>query len=307
MSLVGKLASVKPTDEEKAEAKKFIATAKAKASKMGSMVYWLKCEKQAGDDEADVALSSRGEIRSQYLEAYLVHMLRQKAGKVTVTKVAENLNEEFTDTVPMSLEIMDRELGADKAEHWRSSGQLKFQADSVTGSTDPKFVEWLVPKTWLRKVDRDGLKHHVANEAEADADTGAECDHTADVAEVKVEQLSPEEQEKRQIEDLKSSAKIHLRRFQDYLTEAKEIETRCGTNRYAATLLEDAKGQVTRLTKLVKLLDQLVTKTNFPEKELPNMLVSIGKLAGGQKEIVSWAGKLGVVTKAKRTAAGTKK
>ena len=43
---------------------------------------------------------------------------------------------------------MDRELGTAKGELWRTV--LKGMPDSLTGRTEPEYLEYPVPKNWER-------------------------------------------------------------------------------------------------------------------------------------------------------------
>ena len=70
-----------------------------------------------------------------------------------------------------SKEIMDRELGAVKAEGWRVAGKLPTRADPITGKSCEYFLEWGVPSEWQQWTDGD--KSEVVHNTEG----GATDDH----------------------------------------------------------------------------------------------------------------------------------
>ena len=56
----------------------------------------------------------------------------------------------------------DQYLLSQKKKHWRESGKLPWGKDSLTGSTDPECIEWLVPITWERMSEGDFQKVKLA-------------------------------------------------------------------------------------------------------------------------------------------------
>ena len=88
------LSAVRPTEAEFLEARSIISQAggqaggrpadketakKREMSCMASMVHWLK--QNADELGAQAALSSRGEDRRRYLEAWMVHAAREKKAR----------------------------------------------------------------------------------------------------------------------------------------------------------------------------------------------------------------------------------
>ena len=105
----------------------------------------------------DGAICSRGDVRQRYLESYLVHQMReQEASSEIVSSHTSSLKHNLHQDVHWwSKEKMNLEIGGEKAEHWRQSGLIPSQPDSVTGSNEENHKEWGVPQNWARMTMAD--------------------------------------------------------------------------------------------------------------------------------------------------------
>ena len=156
------------SDDEIAEAKRVLAGVDKKGHRaaMAKMSHWLK---QNSKENAE-AIESRGSERAAFLEKILVQEMRDKsAKKVQIneksTRVSRRKNAEIHE---WTAEKMDAELGAKKGKFLRESGKIASQPCSVTGSTDPDVIEWLVPVNWRTTVnfDDDLAKIEISNGAQ---------------------------------------------------------------------------------------------------------------------------------------------
>ena len=121
-----RLTSLKPTDQEIADAKAILdkASEKDRKSRMSSMVSFLK----ANPDPQ--ATSSRGEVRQEFLMKFMVHQLRSKdaAKRITTGHTVSRTEAAGCLFTWMSKETMDKKPGEFKAKHWRESGKLKVHS-----------------------------------------------------------------------------------------------------------------------------------------------------------------------------------
>ena len=162
---------VKPTAEEMAAARAILSSAdpKQKRSIQNSMAAFLKSN--IAVDGNQVALDSRGDVRCEYIEKYLVYQHRKKASVAKTTSESSNVRQTHSDYVHWSFEQMEKEIGAKKAKHWVESNLLKWRPDRVTGNTEIEFREYMIPIDWTRNTDEDAEKLSIQGEAQAsDAD-----------------------------------------------------------------------------------------------------------------------------------------
>ena len=78
---------------------------------------------------------SRGDTRKKYLEAFLVHSLRNRSTTKLSTQEKKVVHGEqnFTDSNWWAKEKMDLELGGHKAEALRASKKLDTRPCRITG------------------------------------------------------------------------------------------------------------------------------------------------------------------------------
>lgn len=304
-----KLSSVKPSPEELAKAKAILTSvdSKAKKSKMASMAHYLK-EHPGLNDEVT---KSRGLDKQQYLENFLVHQLRLKQA----TKQSENSHEVVSKSSQhqkvrwLSEEVMDREIGATKAAHWRASGKLASRADSVTGSTEAAFVEWACPEDWDEWMKGETNSYAIKTNAEADEDdhillkeaTGRGSSSTTSEVEVKAEEKTAEEKLEDRARQLVNDPRPTLRKFQDYKLECERLVELANGVKYADGIAQDASKLIPKVGKLLKLLTTMSTKPETVKlSEVKDVVKSDDILSAQYLEIRDWGEKFGLIAKGKK-------
>ena len=60
-----------------------------------------------------------------------------------------------------------KEIGDDKFEHWKDAKKIDNRPNSMTGSTDPKVVEWALPCEWVDAVDQGTVGINIQAEGKA--------------------------------------------------------------------------------------------------------------------------------------------
>ena len=98
----------------------------------------------------DDQVSKGNRFSEPFLLSFLGHQARCVAVKKNLVsdKAFTSTKSKFTDVERMSEEKMDRELGTAKGKLWRTV--LKGMPDSLTGRTEPEYLEYPVPKNWER-------------------------------------------------------------------------------------------------------------------------------------------------------------
>ena len=141
------------TAEERQNAKSTIAGMddKKKRSSLASMAHFLK----SNPDE--LCAMSRGEVRSQYHEAMIIHFLRTKnaAKDLNIDKSFSSSKKKFVDLLWWSAFTMCKELGKSKGLNIISSNRLPTRPCFVTGSNHPDHREYGYPKDWERMTEED--------------------------------------------------------------------------------------------------------------------------------------------------------
>jgi len=190
-----RLADIQPTAEELEAAKKILAGgSKVQRSKMQCMATWVKANL---GENANVQ-ASRGEQRQQYLQAYLVHMMRQKGSSSSSSnsRTVSHSKQDHEDVWWWSKFTMDKKMGPVKAESWRQV--LKWRPDAVCGKDDEDHREYPVPRHWSRMTTEDLKAMQLTSTSDA---TAEDMDNLISVimgdAEVKIkeEPKTPEEVE----------------------------------------------------------------------------------------------------------------
>ena len=141
------LKGVAPSKAELEAAKKILAASqpgsKEHKSKMNSFSSWLK----ANGKENEEATSSRGDDRQRWLEMFMIHSMRSKAGQkkqVVTQKKIEEGEVKHRETMEWSREQMEKELGANKAAKWIASGLLPKGCCPLTQSWDEDLIVYSV-------------------------------------------------------------------------------------------------------------------------------------------------------------------
>ena len=93
------------------------------------------------------AISSRGHERQRWLEMFLVHNMRSRAGQkkqVQTQKKIEEADVTHREVWEWSREQMEKELGANKASKWIASGLHPKACCPLTQSWDEDLVVYSV-------------------------------------------------------------------------------------------------------------------------------------------------------------------
>ena len=165
------------------------------------------------------------------------------------------------------------ELGATKAEALRDSGKLDKVPCSVTGSTAPELVEWLVPVKWQSFCEEDykRLRLQVKTDAteedkaaiEQMATQSADANGSVDVSgvPVKVEGMKAIDQIKKHVSEFKEKSIEVLRRCQDMVVQAKKAENNAPqcADKFAKMLLADIVPHTKKLSKVCGILEKLAS------------------------------------------------
>ena len=261
------LKTLGPTKEEVAEAKALLKSFSPKEhrSRMACMTAWLSNPANAQPDAE--ALQSRGDSRKRFLEAWLVHQMRNsKAKKTTVnSKVTQDSTTKFNDEMWMNAEMMDDKFGKKKGSKLRAAKAFEERPCPFTGSEDDDMKEYQINWKWVRKLEQEANVASVNTEGEATEDDlkileSSQKDPAEAAAKkeqeamVKIEKLSKQEQDRVDFEQFKLALPIHQRKFQDYDLESRQLMSFLKEKKYTAELQEMLKRQQTRLAKVIALL-----------------------------------------------------
>ena len=263
------LKTLGPTKDEVAEAKALLKSFNPKEhrSKMASMTAWLSNPANAQPDEE--ALKSRGDDRKRFLEAWLIHQMRNSKAKKTMlnSKVTADSKTNYNDEVWMNAEMMDDKFGKKKGSKMRSAKVLEVRPCPFTGSEDDDMIEYQINWKWVRKLVSEGNTASVNTEGEATEDDlkileSPQKDPSEEDAKkeqeankpIKQEKLSKQEQDFADFQQFKAALPTHLRKFQDYDLETRQLMSFLKEKKYTGELQEMLKRQQTRLAKVIALL-----------------------------------------------------
>ena len=304
-SQAAKLSDVAPTAAELAEAKRILQNSTVKRSKYGCLANFLK----ANPDEA--AQMSKGEQRAMYLERFLVHQMRTKAGTSTATSShsVSSSQKKGIQWTWISMEKMDTHHGPMKAQHWRDSKKLTRRPDCLTGSEKEEHKEWKVPEHWESMTEDDLTKLLVENSGEA---TQEDVDNLnsasfknegatggAAVPEVKEENESELVKLQRKLEDLKKNPRTQFDKFTTMSIEAKTILTNAersptSTKMHAAALITDLTKHIPKVARISKLLEKMLTEA-VDDEGLPKLLNQIDEAKEMHTTVLTWAGRFSLL------------
>jgi hypothetical protein len=229
-----------------------------------------------------LASAAKGaEAKKPFLEKFLVFQMRE-ANKKTVTAEKTFVSHEnrYIDRVWMSQEVMDRKVGASKAQKWRASGKIPSRCDSVTLSMDPDDIEWGVPKEWQRFMDGESNTATLAGKAAATKEDGEMFgvemeDSTTNVDDshltIKVEPKTAVDEWREKVEDFNRDKKHELLKMQGMQLEMKQIHAKMSNaeNAYLTKIIEDVSNHVNVLSELVVVLERYNVVTIIDEQGLP--------------------------------------
>jgi hypothetical protein len=282
-----------------------VSSDKAQKSKMASMAAWLKTN---GGENCE-AVTSRGDQRRKYLEAFLVHDLRSRTKTKTIetVKTKSTTDDDVQDHYWWSQEQMDKELGPEKSADWRTSQKLATRPDMLTGKDVDPFREYKVPRHMTRHAIGDHSSHSfkstgVADEQylalffDMDADGATQQESVA----IKVEPKSTDDILAEQVKALKMDPKPAYRKIQDYMMQAKEIFHKCDDIPYAEKLGQDCGKHITKLKGIIKILDQMIAGQEYDDKQLPKLIKAIELADLQHMSIEKWSVKFGLMQAGKK-------
>ena len=136
-----KLSHIKLTEAEIDAARTILQAADTK--NMNSLKTGLKAFIAANPDDQ---LSKENRFNEPFLLSFIGHQARCSSVQNTLVsdKATTSTKSKFTDVERMSEERMDTVLGKAKGALWRTV--LTGMPDSLTGRTEPEYLEYPVPK-----------------------------------------------------------------------------------------------------------------------------------------------------------------
>jgi hypothetical protein len=152
------------TDDERKTIRELMGEPNSKdyKSKMACFAHYCKLypDKEVQD--------SRGQIRLNYCMIWMTHNMRRKnATKSLNTERAVEIKQKKGLKLNwMSEEVMNREIGTDKAIMWREKKLVPSRGDRFTGSMDKKYIEYGVPFEWQEMTEEDLKRIVLITEAE---------------------------------------------------------------------------------------------------------------------------------------------
>lgn len=260
------LSLVEPTKEEIAEARKILKEASGKdvRSKMATMSAWLQT---GGKKDNEHVKSTRGDERKKYLENFLVHTMRSKAKVKSTTnaKTISQTEQNFDDEEWLCAEQLEVKFGARKAAILKT--MLKeTQPCSLTGDNSEDMKEYKVTSAWKRKLHDSSTIFGLSSAGEATEDdmklmddlsaqsSGLGSGNAPPQIQVKTEPKTKAELEEQAFKELQQNIAVHLRRFQDYDLEVRQLSKFLLTVKFSESLIEGLKQHQVRLTKMMTML-----------------------------------------------------
>ena len=311
-----KISEISLTNDEIEAARKILQAADTK--KMNSLKQGLKAFLTANPDEK---VNKDNKYSEEFLMKFVSHQSRcaEAQKKVCAKKTVERVNAKMTDVIRMGVEKMNTELGTEKAKLWRTV--LKPMPDSLTGRTDPEYLEYAVPVHWERMTQAE-LKQFVletsgdASREDVEAASlvqgpdmellGAASSSTGiDPVTVKVEPADAKEQEKaallKRAAELKENLPSLCRDFQDKLLDAKLIMTKAKAraDQYHVEFRSDLESFVKKLTSTKNILERMHSEDANPA-EIPKLLSQMETMKNKYKQVEEFAMKNGYKEETKK-------
>ena len=129
------LSSVSPTGEEWVSAMLDLLKSPQRTRAVGtSMMQWLNSNLALGDNYQ--AAESRGEDRRELLVKFNTLQQRARNNYCIPKKIASVSRERIEEVFTWNNEIMDKVMGAQRAQALRDSGQIEWKPCPITGSTE---------------------------------------------------------------------------------------------------------------------------------------------------------------------------
>jgi hypothetical protein len=290
-----KLADVAPTASELAEARKVMQDGKVAKSKMACMSAWLKANGAGNDDVKE----SRGDKRKEYLDAWLVHMMRSKltTNSTAVITTTSDHDEDIEHVYWWSQETMDKELGEQKSKLWRESGKLTPRPDPLTSNTDDPYKEFPVPRSMTRHAKGNGTLVNVKSEGTGDeADINMLSQHATTPVDIKTEKETTIGIMEGKVTAMKADPKPTYRKMNEFMLEAKELSVKIIGVKYSDNLAADNIKHISKLKSIINIVDKMIQGTKFDATAMPKLVESIEQVERVHAEIDKWAVKFGLST-----------
>ena len=129
------LSSVSPTSEEWVSAVHDLLKSPQRTRAVGtSMMQWLNSNLALGDNYQ--AAESRGEDRRELLVKFNTLQQRARNNYCIPKKIASVSRERIEEVFTWNNEIMDKVMGAQRAQALRDSGRIEWKPCTITGSTE---------------------------------------------------------------------------------------------------------------------------------------------------------------------------
>lgn len=168
-------------------------------------------------------------------------------------------------------------------KHYRESGKVAWQANSLTGSEDEEFRQWLVPVAWTRATDIDEHSAAVTGSKQSTADDLENLDVLASAASGSVEGGSSSGQgDANKVGTAvktgkKTADEVRIEKTQkltdniaDYLSSLKQIgvdlkliQMGAEKGKYGGVIASEAKQLLAKIDKIVKALEKILFGETF--------------------------------------------
>ena len=129
------LSSISPTSEEWVSAMDELLKSPRRTRAVGtSMMQWLNSNLAVGDNYQ--AAESRGEDRRELMVKFNTLQQRARNNYCIPKEIASVSRERIEEVFTWNNEIMDKVMGAQRAQALRDSGQIDWKPCPITGSTE---------------------------------------------------------------------------------------------------------------------------------------------------------------------------
>ena len=129
------LSSVSPTSEERAIALAAFGSSARNVRAVGTcMVQWLDSNPAVGDNYQ--AKNRKGEERRELMVKFNTLRQRARPNYCIPRRIASVSRERIEEVFTWNNEIMDKVIGAQRAQALRDSGMIDWKPCAITGSTE---------------------------------------------------------------------------------------------------------------------------------------------------------------------------
>ena len=317
------LIAFEPSGTEIARATEIVAQAsKSKKKSMNNAMLQYVRSNDGAADQSSIS-DSRGDTRENYILKYLALQVAKTAGRLRSGSTQEFATEKTQRITPMYLFQMEKEFGKDVVKTWIDSKKLddKWQADEVTGSTEPHMRLYQIPTSWLDKRDkktdhleltgdRGATKEDLANfESMPEIELGTRSSSSkgpektvalvaagqnanAPTVDIKVEKKTPTEIAKERKEAFAADPQEQFSILQEYQTTLTVIREAGKSSIFSQATADQAKKTLEKVSKAMLATEKIMID-GMPESDKPIMalLASITKIENEVKLVKEWAQK----------------